>query len=214
VTPQASGEEVSIGKTCNYKGEPTFDNKGLECYFMDAPDGGRQGIWIKPDIKGVGKELAPNNSYADLIDQSKLKTYQTPDQIISFSYPQKWKILSNYDWQKDGIIQIAIDDPTDPVITFSINKIANNDTVTIDSAVEDLINGLITKSSSTVSESTYTADGSIKVDTAPLDNLNGEGEHYLFFKKSDYYIEVEALKTGYALWDFPIEYILDTIKIK
>lgn len=156
------------------------------------------------DIKGMA--TLPNNSYADFIDKNKIKTYQTPDRSISFSYPQNWKVnVSN--WQSDGVIGI-LTDPNDASVSLNISKFENN-AVTIEDRINDA-----KKESSSIVEKNNTINGSeaIILET-PLNNL-GEGGYDIFFKKNGYYVEVAAPKTGYALLDFPIEYLLSTIKIK
>lgn len=210
-----SSVDATVGSPCgvnNLDNGNILNPNGLQCYFYDSQDSNgneilpRRGVWIKPNIKGGA--TFQNNSYADFIDKSKIKTYQTPDQSISFSYPQNWKVITS-NWQSDGVIGI-LTDPNDASISLQISKIKNN-AVTVEDRIND-----IKKSSSTVLENTYTVNGSevITLDTAPSNNLNGEGGMSWFFKKNGYYVEVEAPKTGYAVMDFPIEYLLSTIKIK
>lgn len=208
VIPQESKNGVAIGKICNNNLEPNLDNKGLQCYFMDTSDGGRQGIWIKPDIHASGiSATIPNNSYDSLIDLNKIKTYQTPDHSISFSIPKSWKV-NDENWQNGGVVSVMTD-PADASVTIQISKIKDN-AITIEDRVNDA-----KKSSSSILESTDTINGSevTMLETAPTSNL-GEGGYLFFFKKNGYYFEVEAPKTGYAALDFPIEYLLSTIKIK
>ncbi|HOW60154.1 MAG TPA: hypothetical protein P5548_00060 [Candidatus Moranbacteria bacterium] len=197
-----SSVELAVGNSCDNSNKNNPNPDGLQCYFYDSKDASgkevnpRKGVWIKPNIASALVDAKEYEKYL-----KEWRKYESSDKIISFNYPQNWKIYKN---NLDDI-SIFIDSEN----SINISKIEKN-SVTMEDRIND------EKKNKTVLQSNITlgSDG-IKLDVASVDNISGiEGYQEFFFQKNGYHIEIIAPKFGIAEYDFPINYLLSTIKIK
>lgn len=198
-----SSAEATVGNRCDNNRDVLIFN-GLQCYFYDSKDSNgneiipRRGIWIKPDLRYMSVDAIQYENYI-----KPWKKYESPDKVITFYYPQNWKVNES-NW-KDSELIIQSND----YFSVSISKIENN-AITMEQRIND------DKKDSTADMTDVELNGSngIRLDIAPKDNLGDQEQIKFYFQKDKYYVEVNAAKIGYALFDFPTEYLLSTIKIK
>lgn len=204
---EPSSAEAAIGSPCgvnNLDNSNILNPNGLQCYFYDSQDSNgnnifpRRGVWIKPDLRYPLVNVIP--TYENYI--KSWKKYVSPDKTITFFYPQNWEV-NELNW-KDGVLSIQSND----FLSVSISKIENN-AITMEQRIS------ADEKDSTFIKTNIDLNGSdgIRLDIAPKDNLSDQAIVY-FFQKDKYYVEINIAKTGYAIYDFPTEYLLSTIKIK
>lgn len=199
--PSAPSDAIAVGNPCDVRGGTAIDTKGLQCYWYgEAPD--RRGVWIKPDIR-------PRilGAYMDYF--TRWNYYRTPDGSVYFEYPKTWKVHADA-WKTDhrldiggartmqdspSWIQIETRDATYVPMEVAIRQIGANASSTLRTPVT--LNGV----------------NALRIDAAAKDTLSSD-DVYLFVPRDKGYVYVHASRYHDPYYDFPIEAVLQSIKVR
>lgn len=148
-------------------------------------------------------------SYKDYI--SGWKQYESKDKKMSFEYPRNWRVDDN---KGQGGVNVGVGTPRDMVWLVQIGVVPKNG-ISMDDRIQDIKKDPELHSFSILEGNIFLGDvQALRLDVVPPCFSPNQGRAiYLFVDKKDYYISVAAQEFNDPLYDFPIEYLLSTIKI-
>lgn len=109
--------ESEVGSPCDVMQDMTTAKPGYQCYYYDAPDGSRKGVWIIPDFFRLNLDAKPL--------PSDWKYFESPGGEVSFSYPPGW-FVNTENYERDGSIFVQMGGPSDASSNVSIDISSRN----------------------------------------------------------------------------------------
>lgn len=148
--------------------------------------------------------------YQDYI--SGWKQYESADKKISFKYPKVWTV-NDKDRNNIMVISTPSKAPGDFAILLSIQTIPQN-AISMDEQIKNIKNNPINGGKILEQQISLGTVQATRLDGVPSCFSPNQGRAIeLFIDKKDYYVRVSAQEFNDPLFDFPIEYLLSTIRI-
>ena len=174
---------------------------GYQCYFYDAPDGTRQGVWIIPELPRIALTENSDKFFT-------WKQFRSIHGEVSFLYPASWTINTANE-ESDGTIGVLMGKPADIPPTITVAIVAKNAV-----GIEDVIAQDMTGSGLSSRENiTLNGIAGVQIIHAASESINPDSIG-LYFDRNDHYIHVSAQFYKDPFYDYPTAALLGSLKIE